>query len=327
MACHLDASCQQYLRTVAHKRWVSSPYQPLAFSVGTICSVDLLLELAPASILCSCPCSFHTIINDASKFVDLIPFSSFLGEIDIMEARGNGPSYPNQYVLFPFLSNFHRIYPPQIVSLIFIPLFQSDMNRGSNYVRGSLNWGPLTWLNAVYKTFGWWSIRRGSYDEAFHTYVLEWDKDFMYVFFSFPLFKDALPILFLFSFSLAKADLRRHASSSFTWIKNEHTLLSTRRIPRSCSEWFWSYHSGESLVRRKYIGSLWSMSVAPPLFLLCIEASRCLRGCFVLLPLYHVAFYLILNVAVGGTNGWFPDGPEKPWLDGSMSQSFFSLFF
>ncbi|KAJ7244244.1 hypothetical protein C8J57DRAFT_1364151, partial [Mycena rebaudengoi] len=24
-----------------------------------------------------------------------------------------------------------------------------------------------------------------------------------------------------------------------------------------------------------------------------------------------------MNVAVGGTNGWFPDGPEKPWLDGS----------
>jgi len=29
-------------------------------------------------------------------------------------------------------------------------------------------------------------------------------------------------------------------------------------------------------------------------------------------------FYLILNVAVGGTNGWFEDGKSgKPWLDGS----------
>lgn len=26
-----------------------------------------------------------------------------------------------------------------------------------------------------------------------------------------------------------------------------------------------------------------------------------------------------MNVAVGGTNGWFPDGPEKPWLDGANS--------
>jgi hypothetical protein len=29
-------------------------------------------------------------------------------------------------------------------------------------------------------------------------------------------------------------------------------------------------------------------------------------------------FYLILNVAVGGTNGWFKDGSSgKPWLDSS----------
>lgn len=32
-------------------------------------------------------------------------------------------------------------------------------------------------------------------------------------------------------------------------------------------------------------------------------------------------FYLILNVAVGGTNGWFPDNNgHKPWLDGSQSE-------
>jgi hypothetical protein len=43
------------------------------------------------------------------------------------------------------------------------------------------------------------------------------------------------------------------------------------------------------------------------------RASRCLRVLF-------IAFYLILDVAVGGTNGWFPDGGEKPWLDGSTSQ-------
>lgn len=28
-----------------------------------------------------------------------------------------------------------------------------------------------------------------------------------------------------------------------------------------------------------------------------------------------------MNVAVGGTNGWFPDGTEKPWLDGSASKN------
>jgi hypothetical protein len=30
-------------------------------------------------------------------------------------------------------------------------------------------------------------------------------------------------------------------------------------------------------------------------------------------------FYLILDVGIGGTNGWFPDDPDKPWLDGSQT--------
>lgn len=31
-------------------------------------------------------------------------------------------------------------------------------------------------------------------------------------------------------------------------------------------------------------------------------------------------FYLILNVAVGGTNGWFKDGEAgKPWVDKSLT--------
>jgi len=63
-----------------------------------------------------------------------------------MEARGNGPLYPKQ---------------------------------GTNFVRGSLNWGPMTELNRVWKTYGWWEMRRGSYDQDFHTYALEWDQDFL----------------------------------------------------------------------------------------------------------------------------------------------------
>lgn len=54
-------------------------------------------------------------------------------------------------------------------------------DRGSNYVRGSLNWGPLTWINEVAKTYGWWTQRRQSYADGFHTYALEWSPDFLYV--------------------------------------------------------------------------------------------------------------------------------------------------
>jgi hypothetical protein len=52
--------------------------------------------------------------------------------------------------------------------------------RGQNYVRGSIHWGPLTWLNQVTKTVGYWSERRGSYADKFHTYTLEWTEKFMY---------------------------------------------------------------------------------------------------------------------------------------------------
>lgn len=54
-----------------------------------------------------------------------------------------------------------------------------ETRRGLDYVRGTLNWGPLSFLNAFYKTFGWWTQRRTDYGEAFHTYVLEWDSSFL----------------------------------------------------------------------------------------------------------------------------------------------------
>jgi hypothetical protein len=39
--------------------------------------------------------------------------------------------------------------------------------------------------------------------------------------------------------------------------------------------------------------------------------------------LFFIAFYLILDVAIGGTNGWFPDGAgNKPWLNGARGVFF-----
>ena len=61
-----------------------------------------------------------------------------------MEARGNGPSYPAQ---------------------------------GTNFVRSSLNWGPLPAVAA--RAFGWQSQKRSTYADGFHTYTFEWDQDFM----------------------------------------------------------------------------------------------------------------------------------------------------
>ena len=55
------------------------------------------------------------------------------------------------------------------------------MCRGLNFVRSSLHWGPVEFINSVAKTFGWYTHRRQKFSEKFHTYALEWDQDFVYV--------------------------------------------------------------------------------------------------------------------------------------------------
>jgi len=151
------------------------------------------------------------------------------GEIDIVESRGNGPEYPYQ---------------------------------GANYVRGTLNWGPTSWLNAGWKTFGWWYMKRGTFADTFHTYSLEWDEKFirMYV------------------------DTRLHA----TW---------TMKF----NEPFWNHGDFPAVVQNGtemvILNNPWINGTAATPF--------------------DQSFYLILSLGVGGTNGWFPDSKEKPWLDGS----------
>lgn len=61
-----------------------------------------------------------------------------------MEARGNGLAYPAQ---------------------------------GSNFVRSSLNYGPLITLQT--HLFGWWTSKRQSFADDFHVYALEWTPDWM----------------------------------------------------------------------------------------------------------------------------------------------------
>ncbi|TEB25014.1 glycoside hydrolase family 16 protein [Coprinellus micaceus] len=153
------------------------------------------------------------------------------GEIDIMEARGNGPKYPYQ---------------------------------GTNYVRGSLNWGPNHILNRAYKTYGWWTMRRGSYDEDFHTYSLEWDENFIRIY----------------------VDSRLH-----------HLL--DLKVKKS----FWDFGEFPPMI------SQGAESVA--LSNLWVNGTKAAP--------FDQKFYLILDVGVGGTNGWFPESDEKPWYDRSQT--------
>ncbi|KAF8460789.1 glycoside hydrolase family 16 protein [Russula ochroleuca] len=154
------------------------------------------------------------------------------GEIDIMEARGNGPTYPAQ---------------------------------GTNYVRGSLNWGPLTWLNAVSKTYGWWTVRRSTYADTFHTYGLEWTEDFLRIY----------------------VDNRLQHMLD---LRFDVPFFQRGKFPTSVAN-----ASQEIILPNPWAGRGNSAPFDQP-------------------------FYLILDVAVGGTNGWFPDGAgNKPWLNGAIN--------
>ncbi|KAI0771445.1 concanavalin A-like lectin/glucanase [Irpex lacteus] len=157
------------------------------------------------------------------------------GEIDIMESRGNGVDYKAQ---------------------------------GRDVVRGSLNWGPFTWLNGVAKTYGWWSTRRSTFAEDFHTYTLEWSPNFIRIYVDTRLHK-MLDVSFLKETFFERGDFPPYVANGSQTIQTPNP-------------WVEAGGNGKN--------------AAP----------------------FNKPFYLIMNVAVGGTNGWFPDGiGGKPWLDGS----------
>ncbi|PFH48494.1 glycoside hydrolase family 16 protein [Amanita thiersii Skay4041] len=154
------------------------------------------------------------------------------GEIDILESRGNGIRYTA---------------------------------RGSNFVQGSLHWGPTPQLDGVTRTYSWWTDKRKSFGSDFHTYALEWTEDF----------------------------LRIYVDSRL------HTLLDIR-----FSKPFWD--------RGKFPDVLFDQNSANfiPLNNPWINGTKATP--------FDQEFYLIMNVAVGSTNGWFPNYQgDKPWIDDS----------
>ncbi|THG96108.1 hypothetical protein EW026_g5660 [Hermanssonia centrifuga] len=154
------------------------------------------------------------------------------GEIDIMESRGNSPEYKAQ---------------------------------GRDVVRGSLNWGPFSWLNGVSKTYGWWNDRRQSYDQGFHTYSVEWNEQFIRIYVDTRLHK-------MLQISFNEPFFQRGDFPPF--VANGTQTIATP------NPWV-------------------NGTTAAP---------------------FDKPFYVIMNVAAGGTNGWFPDGVGgKPWFDSSVT--------
>jgi hypothetical protein len=165
------------------------------------------------------------------------------GEIDIMEARGNGPSYPAQ---------------------------------GFNFVRSTLTWGPLPAVTA--RLFGWQSLKRSSYAQNFHTYTLEWTENFIKI------YVDSR----LKNMVLLQVDKKQQTNGGFFWKRGNFPFTANN-------------NSATEIV----VPNPWTTATVQ-------NATNAAP--------FDQQFYLILDLAAGGTSGWFPDNVgNKPWFDGSAS--------
>ncbi|EJD54404.1 concanavalin A-like lectin/glucanase [Auricularia subglabra TFB-10046 SS5] len=71
------------------------------------------------------------------------------GEIDLVMARGNDANY---------------------------------QRGGRDFVTSGLQWGPGVGFNAFDRTRGWYQQRRTNFNQAFHTFAVEWTDKFMWIF-------------------------------------------------------------------------------------------------------------------------------------------------
>ncbi|WVQ83051.1 hypothetical protein IAT38_005189 [Cryptococcus sp. DSM 104549] len=71
------------------------------------------------------------------------------GQIDILTGRGNNASYPQ---------------------------------RGVDYAQSDIHWGPITYLDRLYMTWGYREQRRTYYSQKYHTFGLEWNDEFMWTY-------------------------------------------------------------------------------------------------------------------------------------------------
>ncbi|KAF8154691.1 concanavalin A-like lectin/glucanase domain-containing protein [Crassisporium funariophilum] len=155
------------------------------------------------------------------------------GSISLLSSRGNPPTYPAQ---------------------------------GRNFVRSSLSYGPLPSL--VREVYGWYSTKRGGFDEGWHVYVMEWDEGWVR----------------FWTDSRLKAMLEVDTGGKSMWDR-----AGFPGVARNGSA------GAQVVIQNPYAQS---SPMAP----------------------FDQDFYLLIDLAAGGTNGWFPDGDGgKPWFDGSIT--------
>jgi len=127
-----------------------------------------------------------------------------------------------------------------------------------------VQYGPLASL--VEKLYGWYALKRTSFDKGFHTYGMEWDDKWMRFY----------------------VDTRIHTTLEITTKTSKQSFWNRAGFPTTAQN-----GSAEVPITNPYTDNN-----SP----------------------FDQPFYLIIDLAVGGTSGWFPDKVgNKPWFDGSLN--------
>ncbi|EGE05576.1 glycosyl hydrolase [Trichophyton equinum CBS 127.97] len=160
------------------------------------------------------------------------------GEIDLVETRGNDVDYPA---------------------------------GGRDIMSSSMHWGPTPETDSFWRSTRGRALRRTDFSKGFHTFGIEWSKDYLFTYIDSPLQQ----VLF--------------------WSFDKDQTM-----------WQKGHYEGVA-VNSSLVKDPWSQTGNPN-------------------TPFDQPFFLILNVAVGSTNGWFPDGKGgKPWTDvGQAASDFYS---
>ncbi len=169
--------------------------------------------------------------------------------------------------------------------------------QGVNFVRSTLTWGPLPSLTS--RLFGWQSLKRSTYAQRFHTYTLEWTEKFIKIYVDSRL-KNMVEL---------QMDSKQQGNGGFFWKRGNFPLTAHNNT------------TNEIVVPNPWTTATVAnaTNAAPFDQSASLHFWRTDKAANSDNPL-HSAFYLVLDLAAGGTSGWFPDGlGNKPWFDESAS--------
>ncbi|OAA60261.1 gram-negative bacteria-binding protein [Niveomyces insectorum RCEF 264] len=153
---------------------------------------------------------------------------------------------------------------------------------GYNIMSSALHWGPAPAYDAWWRTNNKRSALHTTFADGFNTFGLEWSDKYLFTYVNSRLLQ-ALYINF---------DTPMWKRGNFP--RDSAALAASSSIAKQGDS-----NNNNNTNSYTNVDNAWAQTGRPN-------------------TPFDTPFYLILNLAVGGTNGWFGDNEDgKPWLDGS----------